>query len=122
MEHTLNKEKLEREVIEVAVNQATAFGPSFVVSGGFYECLKVVCTSLEQVSADIDFDREIKIVGDVKENRLSITLTCDEMTLQRGSTSPFFKAVALLDSFSFRGRKGDIVELSLDFKNVWSVA
>ena len=122
MEHTLNKERLEREVVEEVVKQAAEFGPSFVVNRCFFECLKVVCTALEQMSEDIDFDEEVKIVGDVKENRLSITLTCDEMTLQHGSTSPFFKAIALLDSFSFRGRKGDIVELSLGFKNVWSVA
>lgn len=107
------------DAISMVLDDAlTRFGTGWRLNQDALKRLKADCRDLDAVVQDFNCD-SIEAEVDEETMELSVSLFCDEMTLEYGRTHPFFAAIRHAKSFGFRNSGEDGIVVTIIFGNLF---
>lgn len=106
------------EVTSIIFDASKQFGRDYVLQEGKFGRLRDICVIIDELAQELDAEA-LDVSIDEYSRRLSISIECEEMVLEYGRTSDFFKLIKMVDSFSFSKAGDDLMRVDFNIERMW---
>ena len=106
------------EVAGIITEASQHFGDSYLLQEEKFTRMRDICAIIDKLVPDLDAE-SLDVSIDETSKRLNIGFECDEMVLEHGRTSDFFKLIKMVDSFSFSKVKEDVMRVDFNIEGMW---
>lgn len=105
-------------VTEMVSEASHKFGEYYILQEEKFNRLRGICEIVDELVPEIDAE-SLDVTVDEASKRLTIGIECQEMVLEYGRTSDFFKLIKMVDSFSFYKVKKDLMRVDFNLDGMW---